>query len=181
MGAEILKCSFNWTTLTWIASTWFLPPRKKLKWKVNMIWTNIIDYTKWCCMNHTIHKILQIIWLNKPVIFLQENLWHIILCHWYIHSIQYPYYVPHPNSPTEQVTLHQHQIASYHQQASQLQEIIRHTTTHPNWYCNYQLNLIHPPVNHIRLHWTHCIPGIIKKIWCTHTKYQRKRRVNKPL
>ena len=76
-----------------------LPPnRQTLNPKVNMIWKIIFHYTKWCCGDHMIYNLIQFLKQNKPVHFLREHLCHIIMCHWYIHTLQYPYHITNANS-----------------------------------------------------------------------------------
>ena len=70
------------------------------------------------------------------------------------------------NSLKEQGTLHHHLMENHHQQSSHLQEILRHTTTHPKRYHTYQLNPIHTQVHHIsvrRTYMTHLSPDIINE------------------
>ena len=66
----------------------------------------------------------------------------------------------------ENITLHQHHMASPQEQASHLQEILRHATNHPNQYHTYQLTLIQTQFHQILLrqtHLTHLTPDIINK------------------
>ena len=62
MGTKILKFSFNLTTPTQITPTRITPTLIMMTWqtssqKINMIWTTIIRYTKWCHRTQIIHKL----------------------------------------------------------------------------------------------------------------------------
>ena len=138
----------NWITLNWFLMIW-----QTSNQKINMICPNIVYFIEWCHGIPIIHK---------PLYFLRQHLRHIITYSWYIHTLQYPY---HATLLTEPVTLHHHQMANHCQQASHLQEILCHTTTHPNRYHTYQLTLIQTQVFQIILRWTHLTQttGILNK------------------
>ena len=101
---------------------------KNIEPKTNIILLTIVHYTKWCRGIHMIHKLVQFLQHHEAVHFIRQQLWHIITCNQYIHTLQYLYHV---NSLTEQATLHNRWMANHLQQASQLHEIIHHTKTHP--------------------------------------------------
>ena len=65
----------------------FPPTRQTSIWKISMICLTIVHYKKWCCVIHMIHRLVQIIQQNNTVYFIQHKIWHIITCHWYIHTI----------------------------------------------------------------------------------------------
>ena len=107
-----------------------------------------------------ISAIVKFIQQHKLLHFLQENLWHIITCHSYVHNLWYPYHI------MERTTLHHHCTANNCQEVPHLKKILRHTTTHPNRYHTFQLNLIQTQVHRIILrhnNLTHLTPGIRNK------------------
>ena len=104
-----------------------------------------------------IYTLVQFIQQHALVNFIRQHTWHIITCHRYIHNICYTCHI------AEQMTLHHHRTANYHQHASYLQKMIRHATTHPNRYHTYQMTLIQTQPHHnllCRTHLTHQTPVI---------------------
>ena len=95
--------------------------------------------------------------------FSTRTLRNIITCHRYIHTLQYLPSVTHQYLLMEQVTLHHHHTKNQQQEASYIQEILRHATTHPIWYQMYPPTLIQIQVHQIILPQTHQSLGILNK------------------
>ena len=117
-----------WFTPTQITPTQFPPTWEISYQKINLIWSSIIYDTKWCHGNHMIHKLTQILRQHNIVHFLWK-LYHATLL----------------TQRSLPVTLFHHSMDNHLQEASLVEELLRHKKTHPNRYHMYQMTLIQTP------------------------------------
>ena len=119
LSAKILKFKI---TFIWITSTptWIVPirttpinlPPTFKTWNQTIIWMTLMHYKKYC---HGIQ------WTQKQLLSIRGHLWHIIMCHRYIHTlcyiynIWYPLHVAHQYLIMGQVTFHHHSMKNHRQ------------------------------------------------------------------